>query len=235
MWGASRLVRGGASARLPRCGARVRIRSNPHRTARRRQSRPVSREPANRPGRAPRRDRRRARTACGRAARPTRSASSPGASAPRSSRPSARAPSSVAICRAAAVESASGSPHVARASSSAARSSSNRSSDSADDGLSVPRPTRMPAARRRASGATPQPSRAFERGQCATAAPVAARAAMSSSSDVHRVRDDGLGAEETRARRARGSGGGRRARPSGRARRCPRPSRRARGATRRGA
>ena len=55
------------------------------------------------------------------------------------------------------------------------------SRESADDGLSVPRPTRTPAARSRATGATPQPSSAFERGQCATAAPVAASAAISSS------------------------------------------------------
>ena len=42
------------------------------------------------------------------------------------------------------------------------------SNDGAEAGESVPSPTRTPAARSAASGATPQPSSAFERGQWAT-------------------------------------------------------------------
>ena len=57
----------------------------------------------------------------------------------------------------------------ARAKESAARSSSNMSYEGTEETPSVPRPTRRPAARSSASGAMPQPSRAFERGQCATA------------------------------------------------------------------
>ncbi len=70
------------------------------------------------------------------------------------------------------------------------------SSESADDGLSVPRPTRTPAARSRASGATPQPSTAFERGQCATAAPRRRQRRDLLVADVHGVRDDRLGPEQ---------------------------------------
>ena len=49
-------------------------------------------------------------------------------------------------------------------------------------GESVPSPTRTPAARSAVSGATPQPSSAFERGQCATGTSRAARSAISPSS-----------------------------------------------------
>jgi len=49
-------------------------------------------------------------------------------------------------------------------------------------GLSVAMHTRIPASRRAASGATPQPRIPFERGQCATATSCSARSAISSSS-----------------------------------------------------
>ena len=67
--------------------------------------------------------------------------------------------------------SADGSPRRARATRIAARSSSSMSSVSAEEGPSVPSPTGTPAARSSATGAMPQPSSAFERGQCATAQP----------------------------------------------------------------
>ncbi len=58
------------------------------------------------------------------------------------------------------------------------------SNDGVEAGLSVPRPTRIPAARSSASGAIPQPSSAFERGQCATATSCSASRAISSASTV---------------------------------------------------
>ena len=140
------------------------------------------------------------------------------------------------VCSAEAVESASGSPALARASSSAARSSSNMSSESADDGLSVPRPTRTPAARRRASGATPQPSSGVraravrDRG--------AARGERRRSPRRRRAprAPRPSRARAGRARRARGSDAGRRGRPKRASdARAARPAHRARAATRRGA
>ena len=56
------------------------------------------------------------------------------------------------------------------------------SKDGVEAGESVPSPTRTPAARSSASGAMPQPSRAFERGQWATGTSRSASSAISSSS-----------------------------------------------------
>lgn len=64
----------------------------------------------------------------------------------------------------------------------AVRSSSNMSIDGVDAGLSVPMPTRTPAANSLRSGAIPQPRTAFERGQCATATSCSASKVISSSS-----------------------------------------------------
>ena len=71
-----------------------------------------------------------------------------------------------------AAESTSGRAARARAESTTLLSSSKKSNEGAEAGLSVPTPTRAPAARSSASGATPQPSAPFERGQWAIPVPV---------------------------------------------------------------
>ena len=112
-----------------------------------------------------------------------RSAHFPGAREPISaSSPSTRAPPSVASSRAFAAVSASGRCSRARAPTIAARSSSKRSNEGVEAGLSVAIPSGMPASRKSASGATPQPRKPFERGQCATPTPCAARSSISSAS-----------------------------------------------------
>ena len=83
-------------------------------------------------------------------------------------------------------------------------------------------------------GATPQPRRALERGQWATAAPLAASAAMSSSSTCTACATTVSG--PSRPRSASSRIGWRPKAPTNRASSpCRAPSRRARGATRRGA
>jgi len=54
------------------------------------------------------------------------------------------------------------------------------SNDGVEAGESVPNPTTTPASRSSVSGATPQPSSAFDRGQCATGTPRSARSGTSS-------------------------------------------------------
>ena len=83
---------------------------------------------------------------------------------------------------ASAAVSASGRRSRARAAYTAARISSNMSNDGVDAGLSVAMQTRIPAARSSETGAMPQPSSAFERGQCATATSCAASSSISSAS-----------------------------------------------------
>src|SRR3990170_3837662 len=112
-----------------------------------------------------------------------RSARLPGVREPTS--PSSRrgsAEPSVARRRASRADRAALCEAPARASAIAARISSNMSNDGVEAGLSVPRPTRTPARRSSATGAIPQPSSAFDRGQCATATSWRARSAISSAS-----------------------------------------------------
>ena len=120
-----------------------------------------------------------------------------------SSRPSARAASRVARRSAAVASSASGRRSRARLHETAVRSSSQASNDGVEAGESVPSPTRTPAARRPASGAMPQPSSAFERGQCATGTSARASSCDLVVVDVDAVRAEKLGAEHVLERRRR--------------------------------
>ena len=63
----------------------------------------------------------------------------------------------------------------------AVRISAHMSKSIAEDGESVPSPTRTPASSSSRSGAVPHPSRAFERGQWATGTSSSARRATSAS------------------------------------------------------
>src|SRR5207249_1951344 len=90
--------------------------------------------------------------------------------------PSSLSLASTPFCR------SSGRVSRARARKTAARSSSKMSNDGAEAGLSVPRPTVIPASRSFRSGAIPQPSTAFERGQWIAATPCSASSAISRSS-----------------------------------------------------
>ena len=140
------------------------------------------------------------------------------------SSPSARAPPSVASSRASAAVSASGRPSRARAAMSAARSSSNMSNDGVEAGLSVPRPTRIPAR------AAPRAVRCRTRASCSTGAmdyatSCSARSAISSASTLTQWLRRGAGRavlpgeqRECRSRRAAGRAS-RRALPGARARR----------------
>ena len=108
---------------------------------------------------------------------------SPATSEPVSeSSPRARAEPSVPSSSASAGVRTSGLAARALAERTTDLSSSKKSNEGAEAGLSVPTPTLAPAARSSASGATPQPSAAFDRGQWATPVPVAARRPISSSS-----------------------------------------------------
>ena len=98
--------------------------------------------------------------------------------------PSARAPPRVASSSASVADSASARSDLARASEITVRSSSKKSCDGTEETPSVPMPTRRPAARSSSSGAIPQPSSAFERGQWVTATPWPARRPISSRSTL---------------------------------------------------
>ena len=114
-----------------------------------------------------------------------RSARLPGTSEPMSaSSPRAWAPPSVARWSASEGESASARSLRARAAEIAARSSSNGSCEGTDETPSVPMPTRSPAPRSSASGATPHPSSPFDRGQWTTATSWRASIAISSASTL---------------------------------------------------
>ena len=70
------------------------------------------------------------------------------------------------------------------------------SNDGVDAGLSVAMHMRTPASRMAATGATPHPSIAFDRGQCATTTPLSARSRDLLVVDVHAMRGEEAGPEQ---------------------------------------
>ena len=226
-----------AGARMPpRRGARARMRSNPHRTARCRRSRPASRARAIRPARAPSAGSSQGQNGVRSSRTATRSASSPRRERAAVGEPErARAVERrqlqrrgrrerLGVARARARQQQRGAQLVEHVERERGRRAVGAEAHAHAGGAQL-------GERRDAAAEQRVRARAVRHGGAASRA----SAAISSSPDVHRVGDDRLGPEQPALGELED-----RVAPEGRdearrARRCRRPARRARGATRRGA